>query len=203
MSFKGKRGGGVADVIEKSSSSSFIGWNFHLHTDENGSISASEASRFFSNATRVDEEKKTCATCSQCSCIGTRKPLLLWFIETWFCIYRIWPLPKAQKTAYLGLIILCATQPFTKYFWHRNVDNPSCTLIEFVRINVNDVGKVFEFFREDIEIVSLFDFAEETPNHIVWKSPKMSHLNFLVLAFPPIFDLLKPTCLVTLFDRKL
>ena len=44
MSFKGKRGGGVADVIEKSSSS-FIGWNFHLHTDENGS--ASEASRFF------------------------------------------------------------------------------------------------------------------------------------------------------------
>ena len=57
MSFKGKRGGGVADVIEKSSSS-FIGWNFHLHTDENGSISASEASRFFSNATRVDEEKK-------------------------------------------------------------------------------------------------------------------------------------------------
>ena len=43
---------------EPALSSSFIGWNFHLHTDENGSISASEASRFFSNATRVDEEKK-------------------------------------------------------------------------------------------------------------------------------------------------
>ena len=24
--------------------------------------------------------------------------------------------------------------------------------------------------------------------HIVWKLPKMSHLNFWILAFPPIFD---------------
>ena len=57
--------------------------------------------------------------------------------------------------------------------------------------------------------------------HIVWKSPKMSHLNFSILGFftnfwliktvwifqfwhfPPIFVLLKLTCLVTLFDRKL
>ena len=34
--------------------------------------------------------------------------------------------------------------------------------------------------------------------HCVWKSTKMSHLHF-----PPIFVLLKLTCLVTLFDRKL
>ena len=38
--------------------------------------------------------------------------------------------------------------------------------------------------------------------HIVWKSIKMSHLNFSISAFPPIFDLFKLTCLVTLFDRK-
>ena len=31
----------------------------------------------------------------------------------------------------------------------------------------------------------------------------MSHLNFSILAFPPVFVLLKLTCLVTLFDRKL
>ena len=35
--------------------------------------------------------------------------------------------------------------------------------------------------------------------HIVWKSLKMLHLQF----FPPIFVLLKLTCLITLFDRKL
>ena len=39
---------------------------------------------------------------------------------------------------------------------------------------------------------------------IVWKSPKMSHLKFFRFwHFPPIFVLLKLTCLVTLFDRKL
>ena len=37
--------------------------------------------------------------------------------------------------------------------------------------------------------------------HIVWKLLKMSHLNFW--HFPSIFVLLKLTCLVTLFDRKL
>ena len=37
--------------------------------------------------------------------------------------------------------------------------------------------------------------------HIVWKLLKMSHLNFGI--FQPIFVLLKLTCLVTLFDRKL
>ena len=34
-------------------------------------------------------------------------------------------------------------------------------------------------------------------------SLKMSHLNFSILAFSPFFVLLKLTCLVTLFDRKL
>ena len=43
--------------------------------------------------------------------------------------------------------------------------------------------------------------ATSSQQHIVWKSPKMSHLNFW--HFPPIFVLLKLTCLVTLFDRKL
>ena len=47
------------------------------------------------------------------------------------------------------------------------------------------------------------DFALSIWFHIVWKSPKMSHLNLSILAFPPIFVLLKLTCLVTLFDRKL
>ena len=37
--------------------------------------------------------------------------------------------------------------------------------------------------------------------HIAWKL--LSHLNFWILAFPPIFVLLKVTCLVTLSDRKL
>ena len=41
-------------------------------------------------------------------------------------------------------------------------------------------------------------------HHSVWKSPKMSHLNFSIFwHFSPIFVLLKLTCLVTLFDRKL
>ena len=31
----------------------------------------------------------------------------------------------------------------------------------------------------------------------------MFHLNFWILAFSPIFVILKLTCLVTLFDRKL
>ena len=39
--------------------------------------------------------------------------------------------------------------------------------------------------------------------HSVWKSTKMSHLNFWILAFSPICVLLKVTCLVTLFDQKL
>ena len=39
--------------------------------------------------------------------------------------------------------------------------------------------------------------------HRVWKSPKMSHLTFSILAFSPFFVLLKLTCLVTLFDGKL
>ena len=37
--------------------------------------------------------------------------------------------------------------------------------------------------------------------HIVWQLLKISHLNFW--HFLPIFVLSKPTCLVTLFDRKL
>ena len=37
--------------------------------------------------------------------------------------------------------------------------------------------------------------------HSVWKSPKMSHLNFGI--FHPFLSYLKLTCLVTLFDRKL
>ena len=37
--------------------------------------------------------------------------------------------------------------------------------------------------------------------HIVWKSPKMSHLNFSILTFSPIF--VQWTCLVTLFHCKL
>ena len=36
--------------------------------------------------------------------------------------------------------------------------------------------------------------------NFVWKSLKMSHLNFFFCFFPPIFVLLKLTCLVTLFD---
>ena len=53
-SFKGKRavGGGVADGIEKSS---FIGWNFHLHTDEEQRISSASvvmrSIAFFSDTT--------------------------------------------------------------------------------------------------------------------------------------------------------
>ena len=39
--------------------------------------------------------------------------------------------------------------------------------------------------------------------HIVWKSPKMSHLKFSILAFSTNFCPIKLTCLVTLFDRKL
>ena len=39
--------------------------------------------------------------------------------------------------------------------------------------------------------------------HSVWKPPKMSHLSFSILAFSPIFVLLKLTCLVALFDSKL
>ena len=35
-----------------------------------------------------------------------------------------------------------------------------------------------------------------------WKLLKMSHLNFWILAFSPIFVLFKVTCLVTLIDRK-
>ena len=38
--------------------------------------------------------------------------------------------------------------------------------------------------------------------HIVWKSPKMSHLSCSILAFSIIFCPNKMTCLVTLFDRK-
>ena len=41
------------------------------------------------------------------------------------------------------------------------------------------------------------------PTHIVWKLHKMSHLNFGILAFSINFVLIKLTCLVTLFDRKL
>ena len=41
------------------------------------------------------------------------------------------------------------------------------------------------------------------PPHIVYKLLKMSHLIFLFWHFPPIFVLLKLTCLITLFDRKL
>ena len=41
-----------------------------------------------------------------------------------------------------------------------------------------------------------------TQGHIVWKLLKMSQF-FLILAFSTIFVLLKLTCLVTLFDRKL
>ena len=40
-------------------------------------------------------------------------------------------------------------------------------------------------------------------SHIVWKSPKMSHLIFSILALSTNFVLLKLTRLVTLFDRKL
>ena len=39
--------------------------------------------------------------------------------------------------------------------------------------------------------------------HIVWKSPKMSQLIFWILAFSTNFVLLRLTCLVALFDRKL
>ena len=39
--------------------------------------------------------------------------------------------------------------------------------------------------------------------HSDLKITQMSHLNFEFWHFPPIFDLLKLTCLVTLFDRKL
>ena len=42
-----------------------------------------------------------------------------------------------------------------------------------------------------------------TTLHIVWKLLKMSHLIFFKFwRFPPIFVLLKLTCLVTLFDHK-
>ena len=37
--------------------------------------------------------------------------------------------------------------------------------------------------------------------HSVWKSPKMSHLNFWTLAFSTNFCLLKMTCLEALLDR--
>ena len=48
-----------------------------------------------------------------------------------------------------------------------------------------------------------FRFTTLRRLHSVWISPKMSHLNFEFWHFPSIFDLLKLTCLVTLFDRKL
>ena len=37
----------------------------------------------------------------------------------------------------------------------------------------------------------------------VWKSPKISHLSFSIIAFFTNLVLIKVTCLVTLFDRKL
>ena len=40
-------------------------------------------------------------------------------------------------------------------------------------------------------------------HHSVWKSPKCRIWIFEFWHFPPIFVLLKLTCLVTLFDRKL
>ena len=43
----------------------------------------------------------------------------------------------------------------------------------------------------------------ESSAHSVWKSPKMSHLRFSILAFFTIFCLIKLTYLVTLFDSKL
>ena len=56
-------------------------------------------------------------------------------------------------------------------------------------------------------IMSSNDVGSQTPYfwpHVVWKLLKMSHLNFWILAFSTNFCvLLKLTCLVTLFDRKL
>ena len=40
------------------------------------------------------------------------------------------------------------------------------------------------------------------PPHSACKLLKMSHLNFSIWHFPPIFFLIKVTCLVTLFDRS-
>ena len=60
------------------------------------------------------------------------------------------------------------------------------------------------------EAFGSLDFKIETSvkfkhllNHNVWKLLKMSHLDFEFWHFSPIFVLLKLTCLVTLFDRKL
>ena len=39
--------------------------------------------------------------------------------------------------------------------------------------------------------------------HVVWKSPKLSQLDFQFKHFPPFCIILKLTSLVTLFDRKL
>ena len=63
---------------------------------------------------------------------------------------------------------------------------------------------IFLFFFLLFRLTS--QLIESQRRHGVWKLLKMSHFNFDILTFwhfPPIFVLLKVTCLVTLFDRKL
>ena len=54
------------------------------------------------------------------------------------------------------------------------------------------------YFSFWIKILECYDFGSY---HSVWKSTKMSHLNFWILAFSTNFCLI--TILKTLFDRKL
>ena len=61
---------------------------------------------------------------------------------------------------------------------------------------IHDLGKVF--FSHFIDIFTILNNCTVFENH-----PKCRIIIFEFLHFPPIFDLLKLTCLVTLFDRKL
>ena len=60
-----------------------------------------------------------------------------------------------------------------------------------------------DFISGRIRIYTKLPRKKHTLNQSAWKSPKMSHLNFWILAFSNNFCLIKLTCLVTLFDHKL
>ena len=88
-------------------------------------------------------------------------------------------------------------------FWlltHRKFNCPAVQLMSGpdLEILVPESG-LPKLMKSNLTFPAEFEFRQ---NHIVWKLLKMSHLNFGISQFPPIFVLLKLTSLITLFDRS-
>ena len=93
--------------------------------------------------------------------------------------YKVW---REYDIQFVGRRCNCGWKT-TSSVWLKKC---SVTIGSIIHINV--IPTIFNLQKHFFKI--------QDQMHSVWKSPKMSH-------FPPIFVLLKLTCLVTLFDCKL